>query len=176
MAGFLVSVEEYANNKGVTKSAVYKQIKRHEEELKGHIENNAGTMWLDEEATRLLDEASNKSAPVIVDMADKQRMEELKIENEALKDKMQRLMEMNLNLANEKVKMVEELTKARALVEDHNSLKARYDNLIQDKTRVEVELENEIKEKDGVELKLHEATSEIERLRTRSLWQRIINK
>lgn len=183
MSGILMTVEEYANTKGVTKSAVYKQIKRHDDELKGHIESRAGKMWLDEEATKLLDAASSKSAPVLVDMADKQRMDELLKANEdlkeeinVLKDRMQQSMEMNLRLSNEKMTMLEELTTARALVEEHNSLKLKYDNLIEDKTRLKIELESSINKKNEVETKLNETVSEVDRLKKRNLWQRILNK
>lgn len=183
MSGILVTVEEYANNKGVTKSAVYKQIKRHAEELQGHIESKSGKMWLDEEATGLLDEASNKSAPVLVDMADKQRAEEIEAENEELKsqlgilrEKMNTLMELNMSLTNEKIAMIEELTAAKALVEEHNNLKTKNEHLIEENARTQISLEAALKEKELLETKLNTVSSEVERLQKRNLWQRILNK
>lgn len=183
MSGTLVTVEEYAKNKGVTKSAVYKQMKRHEDELKDHIENRAGKMWLDEEATQLLNEASNKSAPILVDQADRIKYEELEARNRELestigdiKDRLQASMELNVSLSNEKTGMIEELTRARALIEEHNELKIRYDELIGDKTRTEIELEHEKKHNEELQNQLADEKSEVERLKNRNLWQRLLNK
>lgn len=183
MSGTLVTVEEYAKNKGVTKSAVYKQMKRHEDELKDHIENRAGKMWLDEEATQLLNEASNKSAPILVDQADRIKYEELEARNRELestisdiKDRLQSSMELNVSLSNEKTGMIEELTRARALIEEHNELKIRYDELIGDKTRTEIELEHEKKQNEELQNQLADEKSEVERLKNRNLWQRLLNK
>lgn len=183
MSGTLVTVEEYANNKGVTKSAVYKQMKRHADELKDHIENRGGKMWLDEDATRLLDEASNKSAPVLVDAADKVKYEELEnrykeLENtlNEVQNKLQASMELNVSLSNEKTGMIEELTRAKALIEEHNSLKGRYEELITAKSRTDYELESEKRQNEELKKELDNEKSEVERLKNRNLWQRLLNK
>ena len=51
----MVSLKEYAKNKGVSYEAVRKQVNRYKDELKGHISKVNRTQYLDEEAVAFLD-------------------------------------------------------------------------------------------------------------------------
>lgn len=72
----LMTINEYAQTKGVSTQAVYKQIKVHELELVGHILSQGGKRWLSPEAVEILDRASKMSAPVIIDSIDKTKLED----------------------------------------------------------------------------------------------------
>ena len=110
------SVAEIAAMRGVSERAIYKQIKTHSKELEGHIEKIKGKQWLDEEAVRLLGEASSNSAPVVVEDASKQELEELRAELERIKAEREieniQFRELAMNMG----KLVEEHNKNATLI------------------------------------------------------------
>lgn len=71
-----LTINEYAQTKGVSTQAVYKQLKAHEWELSGKIINREGKRWLSPEAIEILDKASKTSAPIIIDSIDKSKLED----------------------------------------------------------------------------------------------------
>lgn len=90
----MITVKEYAEQKGKSVQSVYKQMKSKENAvaLEGHIHvrrvNNRDVKLLDEDAVRVLDEASNHSIQVILETDDKRRIEELEQQIEVLKDQL----------------------------------------------------------------------------------------
>ena len=90
----MITVKEYAEQKGKSVQSVYKQMKSKENAvaLEGHIHvrrvNNRDVKLLDEEAVRVLDEASNHSIQVILETDDKRRIEEMEKQIEVLKDQL----------------------------------------------------------------------------------------
>jgi hypothetical protein len=71
-----ISISEYAKSKGVSTQAVYKQLKSHESKLQGLIITASGKRWLSPDAVKILDAASKSSPIVLVDEADKIKLEE----------------------------------------------------------------------------------------------------
>ena len=86
----MITVKEYAENRGKSVQAVYQQMKRKENSarLEGHIHvvriNNKDTKCRDDEGVEILDEASQKSIQVVLQTNDKERIEELENENKLL--------------------------------------------------------------------------------------------
>ena len=86
----MVTVKEYADQRGKSVQSVYKQMKSKENAvaLEGHIHvrrvNNKDVKLLDEEAVRVLNEASNHSIQVILETEDKERIARLEEEKQAL--------------------------------------------------------------------------------------------
>lgn len=71
-------IKTYAKQKGVSTQAVYKQIKNHEKELKGHIFKESGKKWLDEYAIDYLDRQSQQSAVAVQSLERDEAMNMLK--------------------------------------------------------------------------------------------------
>lgn len=97
MADGMMTIKEYAESRGKSVQAVYKQIKSKEnaKELEGHIVvqkvGNKNTKLLDEMAVEVLDNASKQSPQVILQTDDKERIEQLENENKLLWSKVAEL-------------------------------------------------------------------------------------
>lgn len=124
----MITIKEYAEKSGKSVQAVYKQIKAKENAalLEGHILlqkiGNKNTKVLDDEAVRILDQASRQAPTVILqsgkdDMIEKLQAEkeQLANENKALLIKVAELQEQLLQekdnvklLQQEKIELLEE--------------------------------------------------------------------
>lgn len=114
----LISVKEYAENRGKSVQAVYQQLKRKDnaQRLEGHIVvkrvGNKDTKFLDAVAVEILDEASRQAPQVIMESMDKERIAELEAENKMLVQKIVELQEQII----ERSKKVEMLQEANILL------------------------------------------------------------
>ncbi len=80
----MVSMRDYAVQKGVSYEAVRKQVSRYKKELEGHITKVSRTQYLDDKAVAFLDEKRRES-PVILLQVDKDKeIQRLQNENKAL--------------------------------------------------------------------------------------------
>lgn len=80
----MITLREYAKNKGISYEAVRKQVVRYRLELEGHISKIKKTQYLDEEAVLFLD-SKRQENPIIIQQTDiSEEMERLKNENKAL--------------------------------------------------------------------------------------------
>lgn len=138
------TIAQVAEMKGVSERAVYKQLKTHEEELKGHITKRQGKMWLDEEAYKVLVDASGNSPAVFVEDARVAEYEELKKKYEELevklKDRDDLISQMSKKLLEIDDKAIEMKTANELLIEEKGALKFE---LATEKGRVEI-LETEL--------------------------------
>ena len=116
----MITVKDFAKLHGKSVQAVYKQIKGKEnaEALKGHIvvrkAGNRSTQFLDEEAVKILEAASEQTPQVIVQTNDKEKIEQLEAANKALLVKVADLQEQLLKekdqvkqLQEDKIKLLE---------------------------------------------------------------------
>lgn len=143
-----ISVQDYAEQSGKTTQAVYKQLKTHEKELQGHIIKQSGKRYLDAEAVKILDSSSRMSAPVLVDTADKAKLEQAQerintLENELkiAQERLSNAQETIITLQQEKIADLGIIERSRLLLEDKERMDA-----------------------------------EIQQIKSRNLWQRIFNK
>ena len=110
----MVSLKEYAKNKGVSYEAVRKQVNRYKDELKGHISKVNRTQYLDEEAVAFLDSKRAESPIIIMESGKDEEIHRLEMENKALLLKVAELQEALLKekdqvklLQNEKIELLE---------------------------------------------------------------------
>lgn len=110
----MVSLKEYAKNKGVSYEAVRKQVNRYKDELKGHISKVNRTQYLDQEAVAFLDNKRAESPIIIMESGKDEEIQRLEMENKALLLKVAELQEALLKekdqvklLQNEKIELLE---------------------------------------------------------------------
>lgn len=103
------SVKEYAKEHGVTIQAVYQQInrKKNKEFLQGHIFKRDGVKYLDEEAVEYLERQRIHTPSIIMQTEDKERVEQLELENKRLLLKVAELQEELLR-EKDQVKLLQE--------------------------------------------------------------------
>lgn len=111
----MVSIREYAKNKGVSYEAVRKQVNRYAGELKAHITKVGRTQYLDEEAVMFLDSKRAESPIIIMESGKDEEIQRLEAENKALLLKIAELQEALIQekdvvkqLQNEKIELLEE--------------------------------------------------------------------
>lgn len=80
----MISIKDYAKEKGVTTQAVYKQLQTHSTELKGHIVKQGRTRYLTDEAVAILDQYRESSPQIIERSNDRELIEQLRQENKNL--------------------------------------------------------------------------------------------
>lgn len=107
-----MTIKEYAASRGKTVQAVYKQIRAKENaEVKGHIHKekrgNKNIQILDDEAIRILDDASRQTPVIITQTAKDTELENLRLENENLKIKIMELQEKLIS-THEKIACLQE--------------------------------------------------------------------
>jgi len=110
----MITLREYAKNKGISYEAVRKQVVRYRLELEGHITKVKKTQYLDEEAVLFLD-SKRQENPIIIQQTDiSEEIERLKNENKALLLKVATLQDELLkekdqvkNLQLEKIELLE---------------------------------------------------------------------
>lgn len=177
-------IQQIAQDKGVSERAVYKMLAKYREEIGEehiHKDGNNGT-FLDEEAVRILSEKMRDRQSVIVyDEAQDEARKALIAENNELRAKLDAAQELiidkaekleaaqtklietqqqMLQIADDNARALREIEEARKEVE-----KAAAERLAEQKKQTE--------ERAG---ECEELKAEIERLRNRSLWERIRNK
>lgn len=166
---FYITIKEYAERKGVTARAVHKQINNHTEELADHIIFREGKKWLDEKAVSILDDASKKSPVVYVEDAKvahlkeiEEKYERMKAENEILKEKV-------IQLQEDKIAYIALQQQQELLLEMKENLSEKVDELTTSLQDTSSELEH-------VRGKLEESEDQVNYLKNRNLFQRILNK
>lgn len=89
----MISIKDYAKNKGVSYEAVRKQVNRYKDELAGHIHKQNRTQYLDDEAVAFLDSKRSENPIVIMEMSKDDEIQRLSNENKALLIKVAELQE-----------------------------------------------------------------------------------
>ena len=110
----MVSIKEYAKNKGVSYEAVRKQVNRYAGELKAHITKVGRTQYLDEEAVLFLDNKRAESPIIVMESGKDEEIQRLEAENKALLLKIAELQDALIRekdqvkqLQNEKIELLE---------------------------------------------------------------------
>lgn len=73
----MVSIAEYAKQKQISYQAVNQQIKRYQKELKGHIQKQGKTRFLDDEAVEFLNQKRKENPVTVVHEGRTERITEL---------------------------------------------------------------------------------------------------
>ena len=123
----MISMKDYAEQKGISYEAVRRSVNRYKEELEGHIVVQNRSKFLDDEAVAFLDSKRQQSPIVIINQDKNEELERLRNEKEALlikiaelqdallqeKDKVAVLQEKNIALLEAKVDNSTEITEGR---------------------------------------------------------------
>lgn len=89
----MISIGDYAKNKGVSYEAVRKQVNRYKKDLEGHIIRQKRTQYLDDEAVAFLDSKRSENPVIVVEQGKDDEIERLTEENKVLLLKVTELQE-----------------------------------------------------------------------------------
>lgn len=111
----LITIKDYAKQKGVSYEAIRKQIKRYEEELKDHLQKQNRFLMLDEEAVKFLDERRAENPVIVYEQNKDEELEQLRQQNNML------LVQMNqvqAQLGKVQQQLIGEMEKTKALTSE----------------------------------------------------------
>lgn len=80
----MITIKDYAKQKGVSYEAIRKQIKRYEDELEGHLVKQNRFLMLDDEAVRFLDGKRSENPVIVYEQNKDEELEQLRHENKML--------------------------------------------------------------------------------------------
>ena len=100
----MVTLKEYAKNKGISYEAVRKQVARYKETLDDRIVVSGKTQYLDEDAVKFLDGRRAVNAVHIIEHDKDEQIEELQRQNENMRLK---IMELQDQLIKSKDQLLE---------------------------------------------------------------------
>ena len=80
----MITIKDYAKQKGVSYEAIRKQIKRYEEELEGHLVKQNRFLMLDDEAVQFLDSKRSENPVIVYEQNKDEELEQLRHENKVL--------------------------------------------------------------------------------------------
>jgi len=80
----MITIKDYAKQKGVAYEAIRKQIKRYEDELEGHLVKQNRFLMLDDEAVRFLDSKRSENPVIVYEQNKDEELEQLRKENKVL--------------------------------------------------------------------------------------------
>lgn len=80
----MITIKDYAKQKGVSYEAIRKQIKRYDKELEGHLVKQNRFLMLDDEAVRFLDGKRSENPVIVYEQNKDEELEQLRHENKVL--------------------------------------------------------------------------------------------
>ncbi len=111
----MITIKDYAKQKGVSYEAIRKQIKRYEDELEGHLVKQNRFLMLDDEAVRFLDSKRSENPVIVYEQNKDEELEQLRHENKVL------LIQMNTvqdQLGNVQQKLIAEMNTTKLLTSE----------------------------------------------------------
>ena len=201
----MITIKDYAKQKGVSYEAIRKQIKRYEDELEGHLVKQNRFLMLDDEAVRFLDSKRSENPVIVYEQNKDEELEQLRHENKVLliqmntvqdqlgKVQQKLIAEMNTTklLTNEKVQYLEykaqaeqkdlqlqDLAKARDAAQEKAD---QQESLLRLKEQqigalTAENLQAAQAKLEALEKRAKAAEEESTRLKNRSFWDRLFNR
>ena len=111
----MITIKDYAKQKGVSYEAIRKQIKRYEEELEGHLVKQNRFLMLDDEAVQFLDGKRSENPVIVYEQNKDEELEQLRQENKML------LIQMNTvqdQLGKVQQKLIAEMSVSQQLTQE----------------------------------------------------------
>lgn len=121
----LMTLKQFADDQGISYEAVRRAVKRHGDKLTGHIIENDGIRYLDEEAVKILKERRRESPIVVQTMDQGEEIRELTAQIESLRAQ---LMQAQNELLSGKDRIIALQDELKAGIED----RAKYQLLLTD--------------------------------------------
>lgn len=111
----MISIQDYAIEKGISYEAVRKQIDRYKNDLEGHIITQGRKRFLDDAAVSFLDEKRNGNPIIIMEQSKDEELQRLRAENKELLLKLVTAQERLLNDADRIAALTAEVSELRLL-------------------------------------------------------------
>ena len=111
----MITIKDYAKQKGVSYEAIRKQIKRYENELEGHLVKQNRFLMLDDEAVQFLDSKRSENPVIVYEQNKDEELEQLRHENNVL------LIQMNTvqdQLGKVQQKLIAEMNTTKLLTQE----------------------------------------------------------
>ena len=111
----MITIKDYAKQKGVSYEAIRKQIKRYEDELEGHLVKQNRFLMLDNEAVQFLDSKRSENPVIVYEQNKDEELEQLRHENKVL------LIQMNTvqdQLGKVQQKLIAEMNTTKLLTQE----------------------------------------------------------
>lgn len=111
----MITIKDYAKQKGVSYEAIRKQIKRYEDELEGHLVKQNRFLMLDDEAVQFLDSKRSENPVIVYEQNKDEELEQLRYENKVL------LIQMNTvqdQLGKVQQKLIAEMNTTKLLTQE----------------------------------------------------------
>ena len=111
----MITIKDYAKQKGVSYEAIRKQIKRYEDELEGHLVKQNRFLMLDDEADQFLDSKRSENPVIVYEQNKDEELEQLRHENKVL------LIQMNTvqdHLGKVQQKLIAEMNTTKLLTQE----------------------------------------------------------
>lgn len=111
----MITIKDYAKQKGVSYEAIRKQIKRYENELEGHLVKQNRFLMLDDEAVQFLDSKRSENPVIVYEQNKDEELEHLRHENKVL------LIQMNTvqdQLGKVQQKLIAEMNTTKLLTQE----------------------------------------------------------
>ena len=140
----LMTLKQFADEQGISYEAVRRAVKRHEDKLTGHVIENDGVRYLDEEAVRILKERRRESPIIVQTMDQGEEIRELRAQIESLRAQ---LMQAQNELLSSKDRIIALQDELKAGIED----KTKYQLLLTDHEEQGKQIEELRKEADSYE-------------------------
>lgn len=161
----LVTLKQFAEEKGITYEAVRRQILKYADELEGHIVTVDGTRYLDEEAQKFLSERRRLS-PIVVKIEDTQADNKEILEKiESLKTQLLKAQERVIQLQDEARAGIEDKIKYQLLIADHEEQKKRLREVETTLQEKQSELDSEKETRRALQNRMEEQSKQLDDLR-----------
>lgn len=111
----MITIKDYAKQKGVSYEAIRKQIKRYDAELEGHLIKQNRFLMLDDEAVQFLDGKRSENPVIVYEQNKDEELEQLRQENKIL------LIQMNTvqdQLGKVQQKLIAEMSTTKLLTQE----------------------------------------------------------
>lgn len=111
----MITIKDYAKQKGVSYEAIRKQIKRYDAELEGHLIKQNRFLMLDDEAVQFLDGKRSENPVIVYEQNKDEELEQLRQENKML------LIQMNTvqdQLGKVQQKLIAEMSTTKQLTQE----------------------------------------------------------
>lgn len=143
-----MTIREYAKQKGVSYEAIRKQIARYKDDLDGHLIREKRSILLDDFAVEFLDDRRRESPVIVLNESEKESVERLKAQLEAVKNELIATQKTVITLQEEKQLMIEAKTKYDLLLESNTEQQKMIDDLRQNLQDAKEETKKIRKERD----------------------------
>ncbi|WP_302157833.1 hypothetical protein [uncultured Acidaminococcus sp.] len=142
----MITIKDYAKQKGVSYEAIRKQIKRYENELEGHLVKQNRFLMLDDEAVQFLDSKRSENPVIVYEQNKDEELEQLRHENKVL------LIQMNTvqdQLGKVQQKLIAEMNATKLLTQE----KVQYLEYKAQSEQKEVQLKDLARARDAAQAK-----------------------